>query len=172
MTRNVARAGMPRQLLIIAAAVAATVAALSFALIHSAAGNAAVKKGPVISMKTTSLGKILVNSQGRTLYLFQKDMQGKSACTGQCAAAWPPTIATGKPVAGPGVKASLLGTTQRSDGRMQVTYNHHPLYTFVKDTKAGQTSGEGVNAFGANWFVVSPAGAAIQQAAPNPGNGY
>ena len=60
-----------------------------------------------------------------------------------------------------GAKASLIGTTKRADGRRQVTYNHHPLYTFVKDTKKGQTNGEGLNAFGANWYAVSPAGAKV-----------
>jgi hypothetical protein len=69
------------------------------------------------------------------------------------------------------VKASLLGTTKRADGRMQVTYNHHPLYMFVKDTKKGQTSGEAVSAFGASWYVLSPAGVKIVKSAPSTGGG-
>jgi predicted lipoprotein with Yx(FWY)xxD motif len=152
-------------------ATAAAIAALGFALAHTAEGNAAARKS-VISTATTGLGKIIVDAQGRTLYLFQKDKNGKSACSGQCAAFWPPVIASGKPVAGPGVKASLLGTIKRGDGRMQVTYNHHPLYTFVKDTKKGQTSGAGVDGFGAEWFVVSPAGAGITKTTVTGGNGY
>ena len=88
-------------------------------------------------------GRVLVNSRGHTLYLFGKDRNGKSACSGQCASFWPPLIANGKPRVAGGAKASLIGTIKRADGRRQVTYNHHPLYTFVKDTKKGQTHGEG-----------------------------
>src|SRR5881409_1512590 len=102
-----------------------------------------------VSVRKTSLGRILVNSRGHTLYLFGKDRNGKSACAGMCATFWPPLIAAGKPSAGAGTRASLLGTTRRADGRRQVTYNHHPLYTFVKDKRKGQTNGEGLNAFGA-----------------------
>jgi predicted lipoprotein with Yx(FWY)xxD motif len=108
--------------------------------------------------RNAKLGKILVDSRGRTLYLFKKDSGTKSACFGACATAWPPLRANGKPTAGSRVKASKLGTTKRSDGKPQVTYNGHPLYTFVMDTKPGQANGEGVNAFGALWFAVSPAG--------------
>jgi predicted lipoprotein with Yx(FWY)xxD motif len=151
-------------------AAAAAIAVLGFGLIHTAAGNTAANK-TVISTSTTSLGKMLVDSQGRTLYLFKKDTNGKSSCSGQCATFWPPLIASGKPVAGAGVKASLLGTTKRGDGRMQVTYNHHPLYRFASDTKKGQTNGEGVDGFGAKWFVVSPSGASIVKAPSSPGGG-
>jgi predicted lipoprotein with Yx(FWY)xxD motif len=124
-------------------------------------GHTAPARGQVVSTSTTSLGRILTSSSGRTLYLFLKDQNGKSVCSGQCATAWPPLIASGKPSAGAGTKASLLGTTKRADGRLQVTYDHHPLYTFIKDTKRGQTSGEGVNAFGAVWDAVSPSGAKV-----------
>jgi predicted lipoprotein with Yx(FWY)xxD motif len=111
-----------------------------------------------VEQRTTSLGKVLVNSEGRTLYLFKKDSHGKSACTGECAKFWPPLRVSGKPTAGAGISSSKLGTIRRSDGRPQVTYNGHPLYTFLQDTKAGQTHGEGLTAFGAKWFVLSPAG--------------
>jgi predicted lipoprotein with Yx(FWY)xxD motif len=104
------------------------------------------------------LGKILVNSQGQTLYLFKADVGMKSACTGACARAWPPLLATGNPTAGSGANPSLLGTTKRADGASQVTYNGHPLYLFIKDKKPGQTNGQGVVAFGAAWLVLSPAG--------------
>jgi predicted lipoprotein with Yx(FWY)xxD motif len=144
-------------------------ALLAFLLTLPAAGHSAAAAGPVVSTTSTSLGKTVVTASGRTLYLFQKDKNGKSACTGQCATFWPPLIASAKPRAGAGVKASLLGTTKRADGRLQVTYNHHPLYTFAKDTKKGQTTGEGVSAFGAKWFAVSPAGAALQKPAPTNG---
>jgi len=105
-----------------------------------------------------NLGRILVDSQGRTLYLFQKDSGTKSACFGACATNWPPVRATGKPTAGSGLKASLLGTTRRSDGKPQVTYNGHPLYTFVGDQKPGDTTGQAIKAFGGSWFVLDNAG--------------
>jgi predicted lipoprotein with Yx(FWY)xxD motif len=84
-------------------------------------------------------------------------------------------IASGKPRATGAVKSSLIGTTKRADGRMQVTYNRHPLYTFVKDTRKGQTNGEGVNAFGANWYMLSPAGSKIDNddsPSSSSGGGY
>jgi predicted lipoprotein with Yx(FWY)xxD motif len=84
-----------------------------------------------------------------------------STCYGACAALWPPLTTTGKPVAGHGVRASLLGTTKRKDGKLEVTYNHHPLYYFVSDQKPGQTTGQGVNQFGAPWWVISAAGKEI-----------
>ena len=120
-------------------------------------------RAAVVRVANSRLGKILVDSQGRTLYLFQKDSGKKSACTGPCAGAWPPLRANGKPTVGSGAKASLIGTTARSDGGPQVTYNGHPLYTFVMDKKAGDTNGEGKTAFGGRWFAVSPTG---KQVAP------
>jgi predicted lipoprotein with Yx(FWY)xxD motif len=111
-----------------------------------------------VNVRRSRLGKILVDSRGRTLYLFKKDSGKKSACFGACATFWPPLRANGKPTAGSGARASKLGTTRRSDGKRQVTYNGHPLYRFVQDKKPGATKGEGVTAFGARWFAVSPAG--------------
>jgi predicted lipoprotein with Yx(FWY)xxD motif len=152
------------------AAVAAIVAA-GFA-VDPPATYAAHANGAVVSTAKASLGPIIVNSNGRTLYLFAKDRNGKSACSGQCAVFWPPLITSGKPRVAGGAKASLIGTTRRADGRLQVTYNHHPLYTFVKDKKAGQTNGEGVNAFGATWDAMSPAGTKIvKPSAPSSGGG-
>jgi predicted lipoprotein with Yx(FWY)xxD motif len=113
-----------------------------------AANHSAGAGGVKVGVASSGLGRVLVDGRGRTLYLFEKDKHGKSACAGQCAGFWPPLIARGKPLATAGAKASLLGTTKRADGRLQVTYNHHPLYTFVKDTSKGQTNGEGVGAFG------------------------
>jgi predicted lipoprotein with Yx(FWY)xxD motif len=111
-----------------------------------------------VGVTNSSLGSILVNSQGRTLYLFKADSATRSACTGACATAWPPLLATGKPTSGTGLTASKLGTITRSGGKHQVTYNGHPLYLFIKDTKAGQTNGQGVTAFGAAWFALTPSG--------------
>jgi predicted lipoprotein with Yx(FWY)xxD motif len=117
---------------------------------------------PTVQVRRTGLGKILVDSRGRSLYLFKKDTGGKSRCSGSCAFNWPPLLVTGRPRAGSGIEASKLGTTRRSDGKTQVVYNHHPLYRFVADIKPGDTNGEGLTAFGARWFVVSPAGSQIR----------
>lgn len=145
---------------LIGAAALATLAVAIF-LLHAPATHAAPAGSTVVSTAKTGLGRILVNSRGHTLYLFGKDRSGKSACSGKCATFWPPLIANGKTRVGGGAKASLIGSIKRADGRRQVTYNHHPLYTFVKDTKKGQTQGEGFTAFGAKWYAVSPAGARV-----------
>src|SRR3954453_22017163 len=114
------------------------------------------------------LGKILVDSRGRTLYLFQKDVGTTSACSGGCAAAWPPLRVTGNPSAGTSLSAAKLGTTPRSDGKPQVTYNGHPLYLYSADMNAGDTNGQGINAFGAAWFALSPAGNMVSGKGTNP----
>jgi len=120
------------------------------------------------------LGQILVDANGRTLYLFKKDTGATSTCTGGCAAAWPPLLATSAPTAGAGASASLVGTSPRPDGGgSQVTYNGHPLYLFVKDQKPGDTVGEKVTAFGGEWDAVSPAGtSANPPESSGSGNGY
>jgi predicted lipoprotein with Yx(FWY)xxD motif len=110
------------------------------------------------SASVGSLGTVLVDSQGRTLYLFQKDSGTQSACLGACASAWPPLRGNGKPAAGSGLNASLLATTNRSDGKPQVTYNGHPLYLFSGDQTAGDANGEGSTAFGGSWFALDAAG--------------
>jgi predicted lipoprotein with Yx(FWY)xxD motif len=112
----------------------------------------------VIGVAGTRLGTILVDSGGRTLYLFAADTGSKSVCYGQCAGIWPPVLVHGAPQAGPGVNASLLGTTARTDGTVEVTYAGHPLYYFISDKKPGDVTGEGVNGFGAPWYVVAPSG--------------
>ena len=116
-----------------------------------------------VSLKTGSgeLGKFLVDSQGRTLYLWEADKGSSSTCSGACAQAWPPLITKAAPKAGDGVKASLLGTTKRDDGTLEVTYDGHPLYYYVGDSTLGQTSGQGSDGFGADWWVVAPSGKAI-----------
>jgi predicted lipoprotein with Yx(FWY)xxD motif len=128
-------------------------------------GSAAVAStgatGTKVRVASSPLGRILVNSKGRTLYAFAKDRNGRSACSRSCASYWPPLLTRGKPLAGRGIRASLLGTTKRGGGKLQVTYNHHPLYTFELDTKAGQTDGEGSTDFGGLWYVLSPAGKKI-----------
>jgi predicted lipoprotein with Yx(FWY)xxD motif len=154
-------AASPRTTAAIAAV--AVLAAAVCLLVNPAAGHTTTVTPGVVGTGTSSLGRILVDSRGRTLYLFEKDKNGKSACSGSCATAWPPVLTSGKPSATAGVKASLLGTTRRADGRLQVTYNGHPLYTFVKDTKKGQANGENVDAFGAEWYAVSAAGTKVEK---------
>lgn len=117
----------------------------------------------------SGLGKILVSSKGLTLYLFKKDTGTQSTCTGPCATNWPPLRASGKPLAGSGLSTSKVATTTRSDGKAQVTYNGHPLYLFEGDSAPGQTNGEGISAFGAAWFAVSPAGNQVNGAASASG---
>src|SRR5438067_4791278 len=121
-------------------------------------------KTSTIALKSTAVGKVLVGANGRTLYLFTADKGTRSVCYGQCATYWPPLTA-GKPTAGAGLKASMLGTTKRKDGKLQVTYHGHPLYYFVPDKKAGQTAGQNVDAFGGEWYVVSPAGLKVEKKA-------
>ena len=123
-------------------------------------GGAATRKGALVKVNKTSLGRVLVDSRGRTLYLFEGDKSRKSMCSGSCATFWPPLLTTGKPRAGAGVKAKLLGTTKRAGGALQVTYRGHPLYTF-KLEHAGQTKGEGDTDAGPPFYAVSPSGAAV-----------
>lgn len=117
-----------------------------------------------------NLGHILVDSQGRTLYLFGKDSGMRSACTGTCATEWPPLRAGGHVVAGAGLTGKL-STTKRSDGAPQVTYNGHPLYQFAADQNPGDTAGQGLTDFGGPWYVVSPAGSAITTSASTSSGG-
>jgi predicted lipoprotein with Yx(FWY)xxD motif len=124
----------------------------------STASVASSRPRPAVQVRRTGLGKILVDSRGRSLYLFRKDTGGRSRCAGSCAVAWPPLLVSGRLTAGAGVKGSKLGTTRRSDGKKQVVYNHHPLYRFVGDKKPGNTNGQGLTAFGARWFTLTPSG--------------
>jgi predicted lipoprotein with Yx(FWY)xxD motif len=156
MTTHPNKSGRLRFATLIVLAVAAVFAAT----VASAATDAS---RTTVKAHSSSLGKILVDANGRTLYLFDKDKRNKSACSGLCATYWPPLLTHGKPMARAGAKASLLGTTRRSDGSMQVTYAGHPLYRFALDTKAGQTSGEGLDDFGAEWDAVSPSGKSVEK---------
>jgi predicted lipoprotein with Yx(FWY)xxD motif len=119
--------------------------------------------GTRVDVAKSRLGRILVDSKGITLYDFPPDKGTTSVCYGACAALWPPLLTHGKPVAGPGARASLLGTTKRKDGKLQVTYGGHPLYYFVTDRKPGQTTGQGIEQFGGPWWVISPAGKEIHR---------
>lgn len=139
----------------------------SVAAIGVTAGGAIAASAPSgpakVGVRTTHLGKVLVNGKGVTLYLFEKDKHGKSACAGRCAKAWPPLLTKGKPHVSGGASASKIGTTRRSDGTTQVTYAGHPLYTFVNDhNKPGRTAGQGLDAFGAEWYVLGTNGKKIE----------
>lgn len=107
---------------------------------------------------TPDLGKVIVDSEGMTLYDFHKDKGTTSACYGECAEFWPPLLTKGQPKAMGGSQASLLGTTKRKDGTVQVTYNGHPVYGFAEDKKPGETNGNDFKAFGAQWYALEPNG--------------
>ena len=119
--------------------------------------------GALVALRTTALGTILVDAHGRTLYLFEKDRNGVSTCNTACVKYWPALTSHGAPLAGKGVRQSLLGLGRAASGVRQVTYAGHPLYTFVGDKRAGQTSGENLNTFGAEWYAVSASGAKVEQ---------
>ncbi|MBV9525613.1 MAG: hypothetical protein JOZ46_07350, partial [Candidatus Dormibacteraeota bacterium] len=109
------------------------------------ASSPAAASGAVVALATSKFGQMLVDGRGMSLYLFEADTSTKSTCFNQCAANWPPLLTTGAPTAMGGANQALLGTTPRGDGTTQVTYNGHPLYFFVSDTKPGDVTGEGVN---------------------------
>jgi predicted lipoprotein with Yx(FWY)xxD motif len=149
---------------VLAFSIGAVVAALSltYGLSIASASSSSAGSPAKVASASSKLGQILVDKRGRTLYLFEKDKNGKSACYGSCARFWPPILTRGKPFAGAGVKAKLLGVTKRKNGTHQVTYAGHPLYRYVADTKAGQTTGEGSTLFGAGWDAVAPSGKKIE----------
>ena len=142
-------------------ALMAALGVIGFLLGAGSIAVSATRTDATVNLRKTRLGPVLVNSKGHTLYLFKKDRNGKSSCSASCARFWTPLLKRGKPTAGTGVKASLLGTTRRSNGSLQVTYNKHPLYSYTLDKSAGQTVGEGVFEFGAKWYAVSARGAAV-----------
>jgi predicted lipoprotein with Yx(FWY)xxD motif len=112
-----------------------------------------------ISVSTSSLGQILTGENGRTIYIFTQDTDETSTCYDSCARNWPPVLSLGTPQAGNDVDDQLLGTTTRSDGTTQVTYNGMPVYYFAGDQAAGDTNGQGI---GNVWYVLSPAGERIE----------
>jgi predicted lipoprotein with Yx(FWY)xxD motif len=141
-------------------------AAVLAAAFLATAATPATRGGAVVKLGQSGLGQILVDSHGRTLYLWAHDKHHSSTCYGYCAAYWPALTTKGKPRAIGGARKALLGTTRRRDGRMQVTYHGHPLYRFSGDTKAGDTTGEGLTDFGGRWDPVSAAGLAVRQMQP------
>jgi predicted lipoprotein with Yx(FWY)xxD motif len=145
------------------AAVTVAAAAVAVILLTRSSSPAAPRApapaaAPSVRVVQTKLGRILVNGQGRTLYLYMKDQGTKSACSRRCAQVWPPATVSGAPTAGPGVTAAKLTTTQGADNGRQLVYNGHPLYTLSADVRPGQINGEG---FLGTWYVISAAGQRI-----------
>ena len=136
-------------------------------------GSTTASSSSAATVKTASsgVGTILVDGNGKTIYLFQKDAGTKSACSGACLQHWPAVTTHGKPQEGSGVSASLLGTSRRADGTVQVTYANHPLYLFAGDSAAGDMNGQDVDAFGARWYVLGPDGDQITSQASSSGGG-
>jgi predicted lipoprotein with Yx(FWY)xxD motif len=149
-----------RRLIVLALAVvlgASTLTGLALA------ASKPTKPATVKTRTAGDLGKIIVDGRSRTLYLFEKDKNGRSSCSGACATNWPPLLTKGKPKASGSARASKLGTTKRADGTTQVTYGGHPLYTFVADkSKPGSTKGQELDAFGAEWYVVGTNGKKVE----------
>lgn len=124
--------------------------------------NPAPATGTATTLRSVgTLGEILIGPDGDTMYIFLSDTGTKSTCYGSCAQNWPPLTTMGGPRALGGVSQSMLGTTRRDDGALQVTYDGHPLYSFIADGGPGMASGEGIDAFGARWEVIDAAGMAV-----------
>jgi predicted lipoprotein with Yx(FWY)xxD motif len=147
---------------------ATTSSAASASSSAAAAGTqtaAAATTGPVATVMVKQggkLGKILAAGPKRlTVYLFESDHGSTSTCTGACARVWPPVTTSGDPKAQGGAVAADLSTITRSDGTKQVAYKGHPLYYYVKDGDNGDAYGQGINSFGAGWYVLSPNGGKV-----------
>ena len=160
---------MNRRIVGLMAAATLALATLSAIADTSTASPRQASNGALVALGRTALGSVLVDARGRTLYLFDKDTHGRSACYGACAAYWPPLLSSAKPRREKGVRASLLGLTTRTDGKRQVTYAGHPLYRFIGDKVAGQTTGEGLTDFGAPWDAVAASGRAVESTKPDSG---
>jgi predicted lipoprotein with Yx(FWY)xxD motif len=157
------RAGAGWRLAVPLAAVAAVVAAGCGSGGSATSGSTHHGAAAMVKASRSSLGMILTNGKGRAVYLFEKDVGTTSSCYGACATAWPPLLTSGHPVAGSGVTAALFGTVRRTNGALQVTYGGHPLYYFASDQQPGDISGEGTQAFGGGWDLVSPAGKKVEK---------
>ena len=150
-----------KKILPLAAIVAIAATFISLQVATARPAHSAAAKRAVLGLRTTKLGRFVVDGRGRTLYLFMKDSSRRSACSGACAHNWPPYITSGKPRVGAGLSASKAGTIRRSNGSLQATYGGHPLYRFSGDRAPGDTHGQGLNAFGANWYVIKANGQKI-----------
>jgi predicted lipoprotein with Yx(FWY)xxD motif len=140
----------------------AIVAAVGLGLAVGSQGADAAQGVEVQVSDQGPYGAHLTDAKGMSLYLFEADSKLKSTCYDACAKAWPPLLANGEPTAGQGVDKSMLATLKRKDGSAQLTYNGWPLYHFVKDKQVGDTNGQGINGFGAEWYLVSPEGKTVE----------
>jgi predicted lipoprotein with Yx(FWY)xxD motif len=164
-----------------------TIVIAGIAVIVLAAGGGSAKTRPshlapagsALSVRSTSLGKTLVDANGRTLYLFEGDKANVSTLSGAGVAVWPRFTSAGTVKAENGAQAAKLGTVTSPSGVRQVTYNGHPLYYYVGDSKPGSTRGQHLNEFGALWYVLGPNGHAVtsapgnsRPASPSPSSSY
>ena len=147
-------------------------AVLAAAAYAGTASTQSAPNGALVALRRTTLGSVLVDARGRTLYIFEKDRKGMSACDTACVKFWPPLVSRTTPRAAKGVDKSILGVTRRHNGRRQVTYAGHPLYTFVGDKTTGDTSGEGLTNFGAEWYALSASGRTVAPSQPSSSGGY
>lgn len=167
-----------RAITLLAGAAAVPLAALAVAGCGSGGASPATPENkkvgrPTVDASTIRLGEVLVDSKGRTLYLFKQDKGTRTTCFGPCASAWPPLRTKGNPTAGGDAKESLVATTRRPDGPPQVTYNGHPLYLYQGDLKPGDATGQGVDVWGGLWWAVSPSGKQVTKGGRKPaGGGY
>lgn len=127
----------------------------------ASSGASASGSAMVIKTASSSAGTILTDGSGRAVYVWAKDTGSTSACSGACAAAWPPVTTTGTATASGSAQSSDLGTITRSDGTKQVTYDKHPLYYFAGDSGPGTATGQASDQFGAKWWLVAPSGSDI-----------
>jgi predicted lipoprotein with Yx(FWY)xxD motif len=163
MYRSIAIAGVIVAAVIVVGVLAVTGGSTNKNAIPSAYGAAASttgagRAGTIVQARTSSLGRVLTDGQGRTLYLFEADKPNLSKLSTAGLSIWPPFAATGKTQAESGALAAKLGTITGADGKPQVTYDRHPLYYYVADTKPGQTKGQALDQFGAEWYVLAPSG--------------
>ena len=159
---------MPIRLLTLPAVLAAVAVAVGCGSSYNSNSSStpAQKAAPgaretVKTATVAKLGRYLIDEDGKALYLFEKDTSPKSTCYGACAQEWPPVTTSGKPVAEAGATGAKLTTSKRTDGTSQVVYDGHPLYYFAPD-KAGTTKGQGLDAFGAEWYVLAPSGEKVE----------
>ena len=146
---------------------AVVVGAISAAAVVAAGCGGAIPSsngGPAtLNLSSSSDGRVLVDQQGQSVYLFEKDESGESYCNSACAAVWPPVATSTAPSAGAGIQSGALGTIKRDDGDMQVTYHGHPLYYYAADASTpGKTKGEDVEQFGSSWYLVSGRGEPVE----------
>jgi predicted lipoprotein with Yx(FWY)xxD motif len=142
--------------------------ALIAALLVAVTADAAKTKPKALSLRSTSLGKVIVDKKKRTLYMLSSDGKNQSTCSGACAANWPPAKAPAHPKLGSGLKKSKLKVITRSDGSKQLAYAGHPLYEYIGDFKPGDVNGDGIVAFGGTWHAVNKSGGVAKKASPAP----